>query len=74
MLKKILIVYLRFILSNVCFSELHISAEMLLKILSYDNKGKLVVLCFVYLCIMWVEPSKFYDISSSAVQHPDFAM
>jgi hypothetical protein len=72
--KKSLIIYLRFILSNVCFSELHISAEMLMKILLYDNKGKLVVLCFVYLCIMWVEPSKFRDTSCFVVQHSDFAM
>ena len=36
--QKSVIIYLRFILSNVCFSELHISPEMLLKITSCESK------------------------------------
>jgi hypothetical protein len=51
MLKKLVIIYLRLILSNVCFSELHISAAMPLKI-SYDSTGQLVNLTFRGPCIV----------------------
>jgi hypothetical protein len=50
--KKYVIIYLRFILPNVCFSEVQISPAMPLKISSCDSKGELVNLTFRGPCIV----------------------